>query len=163
VSRIDVSESISSDPSADTALFSGDQLQATGEATFAYQINRTWTTNVSFRRSLEYVPELSAPVMADGFAAGLQGMFTRRLDFSGGVGYSSGASAMNRNQSQFDTYTGAGRVRFAFTPRLAAYLEYVYYYYDFSGATSLAPGLPPTLERNGIRGGLTVLLPAVGR
>jgi hypothetical protein len=154
---------IAPDPSPDPARVSGGQLQATGEATFGYQINRTWTTNVSYRRSLEYVPELSRPVVTDGFAAGVQGMFTRRLDFSGGVGYSSGASAGTRSEAQFDTYTGAGRLRFAFTPRLAAYVEYVYYYYDFSRAASLAPGLPPALERNGVRGGLTVLLPAVGR
>jgi hypothetical protein len=101
--------------------------------------------------------------MTDGIGATIEGMFTRRLDFTAGVGYSKGASATSRQLDPFVTYTAASRVRLALTPRLATYFEYVYYYYDFSETRSLAPGIPSQLERNGIRVGLTVLLPSVGR
>ena len=49
------------------------------------------------------------------------------------------------------------------TPTLATYAEYVYYFYDFGDNVRLAPGVPSGLERNGVRVGLTLWVPALRR
>ena len=63
----------------------------------------------------------------------------------------------------FDTYTGDVRLRYALTRTFAAYVEYLYYFYDSRGSVPIAPGIPAGLERNGVRAGLTLRVPALRR
>jgi len=138
------------------------QYGVRGDLAFAYQFNRTWETRASYDRGLQYVPELASAVNTDGVSAALTGLFTSTMDFSAGVGYSSGAPAGLRNSSTFDTYTASARVRQAITSTLALYAEYLYYFYDF-GTTALPLGVPSSMERNGVRVGLTLWVRATGR
>ena len=89
-------------------------------------------------------------------------MLTRNMDLNVGAGISTGESAVITSTSAFDTYAVNVRVRRSLTRTFAAYLEYVYYFYDF-GAAQVQPGVPPTMERNGVRFGLTIWLPVVRR
>jgi len=139
------------------------QYRATGQAGIGFEFARTWQTRAYFRRALEFVMDLPVPVFANGVGASMAGMVARRIDVLASAGYSSGASALNRNGLIFDTYTGNLRVRYAFKRSLAAYGEYIYYYYQFQGTTQLAPGFPPGLERNGVRAGLMLWMPALRR
>jgi hypothetical protein len=77
--------------------------------------------------------------------------------------YSSGESALRQDGFWFDTYTGDLRVRYALTRKLAAFADYFYYYYDFKGDPRLLVGIPPTLERSGIRAGLMLWVPVLPR
>jgi hypothetical protein len=43
------------------------------------------------------------------------------------------------------------------------YGEYQYYYYDLRGTLQLLPGVPPGLNRNSVRIGMTLWVPVVGR
>ena len=61
----------------------------------------------------------------------------------------------------FDTYSWTTSLRFAFTQTLAAYGEYVAYRYEFTADTGLPVGLPPKVNRQGVRAGLTVFLPVL--
>jgi len=133
------------------------------EATVGYQFRRTWTARGAYRRAFEYVPELADPVAVDGFSALLEGLLSRRTELHVAAGYSSGKSALQRNNLMFDTYTGNVRVRYGVTSLLALYGEYLYYYYDFREQFGLAPGLPRSLDRSAIRAGLTLWLPLLGR
>lgn len=133
------------------------------EATAGYQFRRTWTARGAYRRAFEYVPEFADPVAVDGFSALLQGLLSRRTELHVAAGYSSGKSALQRNNLMFDTYTGNIRVRYRVTSLLALYGEYLYYYYDFREQSALAPGLPRSLERSAVRAGLTLWLPLLGR
>jgi hypothetical protein len=63
----------------------------------------------------------------------------------------------------FDTYTSDTRVRISLGQVLATYVEYLYYLYDFRRYAPLVPGMPPALERNGVRVGLTLVVPTLGR
>jgi hypothetical protein len=90
------------------------------------------------------------------------GLLSRRVDLGFNAGYSRGASVLN-TASPFDTYTASVRSRIAATETIALQLEYLYYFYDFQEGSLLAPGLPPRLERNGIRAGVTFWIPALGR
>jgi hypothetical protein len=90
-------------------------------------------------------------------------LFTRRFDISLTGGFSVGNSALTNNSS-YDTYTGDLRLRYAVTRNWAVFTEYLYYFYDFRGASLLlSPGIAPGLERNGIRAGLTLWVPTLGR
>lgn len=138
------------------------QYGVRGDVSFSYQLSRTWETRASYERGLQYVPELASAVTTDGISGTVSGLLTARTDFSAGAGYSSGAPAGIRNTQTFDTYTASARVRQAITSTLALYAEYLYYFYDF-GVTALPLGVPPSMERNGVRLGVTLWLRTTGR
>lgn len=142
---------------------SGRQYRATGGATVSYDLARTWQVNGSYRRGIDYVPALRDPVFMNGFSVGLAGLLSRRTDLSASVGYSTGASALTQRASAYDTYTGTVQVRYALGRTWAIYTEYLYYFYDFGNAGGLLRGVPSTLKRNGVRAGVTLWLPVIGR
>jgi hypothetical protein len=139
------------------------QYLAIGEVGFEYQFNRTWTGRAYWRRGLEYVIDLPTPVFADGVSVGADGLLSRRMDMTIATGFSSGESLLNRNSLQFDTYTGDLRLRYALTRTWAAYVQYLYYFYDFRERALLLPGIPAGLTRNGARAGITLWVPALRR
>ncbi|HLG59252.1 MAG TPA: hypothetical protein VI485_28190 [Vicinamibacterales bacterium] len=127
------------------------------------QFGRTWQARADLRRGIEYLADLPTPVFADSLSAGVEGLLNRRVDLSLFAGYSSGESLLNSSSMKFDTYTGNVRLRYALSRSLAAYIEYLYYYYDFRGSTQLRAGVPSGLERSGVRAGLTLWVPALRR
>lgn len=140
----------------------GSLYRATTNATASYQFGRAWQVRGAYRRSLEYMSELIEPVFTGGVTAAVGGLISRRLDLLIAGGYSSGEGAV-LSTSSFTTYTANVRSRLAVTQTLAIYLQYLYYFYEFGGETLLAPGLSPRFERNGVRVGVAVWLPAFKR
>jgi hypothetical protein len=139
------------------------RTRGTGELGLAYQFARTWQARANLRRSLEYMVDLPTPVFTDGVSAGVDGLLSRRVDVSMFVGYSENASLENRDSLQFDTYTANVRGRYALNRSLAVYLEYLRYYYEFRGSARLLVGIPPRWDRSGVRAGLTLWVPVLGR
>ena len=139
------------------------QYRGVGDVGFAYQFGRTWQTALNFQRGVEYLPEFPRPVFTDGVTLSGDGLLSRRVDISARASYSDGASAFNSNSLQFTTYGGNVRVRYAWNRILATYGEYLYYYYHFRNRTVLQPDIPSSLERNGVRVGLTLWVPAIRR
>lgn len=147
---------------ADTALITevtGRVYRLQGSGSVEYQFHRTWQVGASYRRSVEYVPLLIAPVFADAARVELSGLMTRRLDISASAALANGESVLTRSTGQLDTYTGTSRLRFALSRSLALYTEYLYYFYDLRGQARLAPGLAPSVEQHSVRAGVTVWLP----
>jgi hypothetical protein len=134
----------------------------TGNGTISYDFSRTGQFAASYRRGVEYILQLAQPVFIDGVNISATGSLSRRVDLTVGAGYSSGASVLQQS-SQFDTYTGDVHGSFVLTRTLSAYLEYLYYFYDFGTSGLLAPGLPQKQSRNGIRVGLTLSTPLLRR
>jgi hypothetical protein len=150
-------------PSAATLLSAtGRRYLANGEAAFGYQFSRGWQTRAMYRRGMDYVPALTDPVYTDGVSANVDGMIGQRVDMTISGGYSSGESVF-QNTSTFDTYNGEFRIRYAVNRTFAAYVQYLYYVYDFGGNTQLAPGLVPRLERNAVRVGFMLWVPVIQR
>jgi hypothetical protein len=134
-----------------------------GQLSLGYQFSRGWQTRAMYRRGMEYIPAFTEPVFTDGVSANVDGMITRRLDLTMSAGYSNGESAFSRNASALKSYNGDVRLRYALNRTTAAYVQYLYYFYDFGGNTQLAPGMPTRLERNAVRAGFTLWLPVVQR
>ena len=133
----------------------------TGDVSFDTQLSRTWEARAYVRRGLEYISDLPEPVFSDGVSVEAEGLLSRRVDVSLIAAYSTGQSLLDPNSLQFDTYTGDVRIRFALTRSLAIFAKYLYYYYEFRGRAQLLIGMPPGLERNGARVGLTLWVPAL--
>jgi len=139
------------------------RIRGTGELGFDYSFSRTWQARANVRRGLEYLVDLPTPVFNDAVSVGADGLLSRRVDVSMFVGYSDGASLDNRDSLQITTYTGNVRGRYAFSRTLAVYVEYLRYYYQFRGSTSVLAGIPPRWDRSGVRAGLTLWVPTLGR
>jgi hypothetical protein len=139
------------------------RIRGTGALGFDYQFARTWQARANVRRGVEYLVDLPTPVFADGVSAGIDGLLTRRVDLSMFVGYSDGVSVENRDSVQITTYTGNLRGRYALSRRLAVFLEYLRYYYQFRGSARLLVGIPQRWDRSGVRAGLTLWVPTLGR
>lgn len=133
----------------------GRLYRVTADAGLTYQFSRTGDMRAAYRRGVEYIVQLVEPVFIDALNASVTASMTRRLHLTLGAGYSSGESALSA-ASKFDSYTASIRSHFAMTRTLAAYVEYLYYYYDFGAAALLAPNLSRRLERNGVRAGLSL-------
>ena len=140
-------------------LLPGQQFRMIGSMRFSYPFNKTWQARATYERGIDYVAQLTEPLFSDGFSAVVEGLLSPRTTFDLGAGYSTGGSALYSNTQPFDTYTGTARVRYALSRRWAAYLEYLYYYYDFGGTTRPPPGVATTMERNGVRAGITFWAP----
>jgi hypothetical protein len=138
------------------------QYRTFGKAELSYPFNQTWMVTAKIERGLEYATDLPTPVVSNGATASLTGLLTRRVDVTVSGGYATGESILNRDALFFDTYTGDLRVRYAVSRTVAFFAEYVYYYYVFQNGTLLL-GIPPGLERNGVRAGLTLWMPALRR
>jgi hypothetical protein len=159
-----IGSSVLDSPESDFAgAVAGRQYRATADASVGYDLGRTWQARGTYRRGFEYVAAFRDPVFTNGFSVGLDGLLNRRWEFRASAGYSTGASAIDRGRSAFDTYTGTVRLQYALGRKWAVYSEYLYYFYDFGASTALRPGLPPTLERNSVRLGLTAWIPVIGR
>jgi hypothetical protein len=135
--------------------------RATSDIAFSYQF-KAWYLSGYYRRGLDYIAQLRQPVFVDGVSANVTALLAPRLDFSAVAGYANGSSAVFSLTQPFDTYTADARLRWAVTRGVAAYGEYVYYFYDFLGST-VAAGMPRRLERNGVRVGVTLWVPAFRR
>ena len=142
---------------------SGDRryTQFWGQMALNYELSRRWRAAANYRQGIEYLTGLTEPVFARSASASTTGLITRRVDVAVTAGYTTGKSALNLNNSVFDTYTGDVRLRYSPTRTFATYVQYLYYFYDSRGSLPLVPGMPPTLDRNSIRAGLVVRLPTL--
>jgi hypothetical protein len=136
-------------------------VEMTAEVAIDYQFSTSWAARGRYRRGLEYIAPLGGPVFADGFTAELSGLLNPRLDVLASTRYSSGASAQYQASQRFDTYGTEVRIRYALTRSWALYGQYIYYFYDFHRDMPLPSGVPSGLERNGLRAGVTLWVPAV--
>jgi hypothetical protein len=127
------------------------------------QINRTWTARGAYHRGLVFIDGLQAPAYTDGVTAGMGGFLTRQTELSMGASLARGELAFAGTPSTFTTYTGDVRLQRAFGRTWAAYVEYLYYYYNFGRSIQLPISVTPNLTRNSIRGGFSLRLPVKGR
>jgi len=134
--------------------------RASGDASFDYQFALSWQASGAYRRRLEFVPGVSQPVFTNGVSVGLDGLVHRRVQVGIAGGYSEGRSAILSNASQFNTSNVSARLQYALTSSTAIDVDYLYYFYDFLGGLPLVSG-PPRVQRNGVRIGLRLLIPAL--
>jgi hypothetical protein len=135
------------------------QYRLIGDASVTHQMGRTWSLQGAYHRGIGYIQGFEAPVFTDAYSAGATGFLSRRFDLAVSAAYSTGEGALTGTASQFTTYTGDARLRYAMTRIWATYVDYLFYYYHFNQNLATPVGLPPSLTRNGMRAGVTLWVP----
>lgn len=139
----------------------GQQFRITGDAFVERQIGRTWSVRGSYRRGLSYAEALTGPSYTNNASVETGGFLNRRLDLSLAGGYALGrmAAAQIDAASQFTTYTADARLRIGLSRRWAAFIDTLWYDYDFGQSLILVPGLPRQFNRRGVHVGLMLWQP----
>jgi hypothetical protein len=135
------------------------QYRMRGDASLSHEFGRTWTTRVSYHRALGFIEGLAQPAYTGAYAASLDGSLNRRFGLSVSGAYSTGESALIGEPSPFKSYTGSSRLLIALGREWASYVQYVYYYYDFSQGFQLPVGVSRGLSRDSVRAGVTLWVP----
>ena len=125
------------------------------------QMGRTWTAQTQYRREIRYIEGFVSPVFSDSATAGVNGLLTRRTDVAVNASYFTGTAGLTRGSPRFSSYSASARLRRALTRTLAAYVEYLFYHYDFDEAAVRPAGVPPQFSRNGVRVGLSLWIPLI--
>ena len=143
------------------AVSNGEQTRydVTGHATLNHHIGRSWTAFAAYRRGMWFEDGFPEPIFSDSVTLGLGGYLSRRLEFRSQAGYSTGSVGFGSAGNGFDTYMGTARLQYGLTRYLATYVEYLYFHYEFSTATLLPGAFPRGLDRQGVRGGVSLWVP----
>jgi hypothetical protein len=131
-----------------------------GNAILTHELGRTWTAYAAYNRGLIFREGFDDPFLTDALSTGLSGLVTRRLDVSI-VGRIAFASQDVGDKNRYDSVVASAQARYAFSQFLAGYARFVYYTYEFEEGIPLEPGLPSSLDRRGVRVGLTATVPLI--
>jgi hypothetical protein len=132
---------------------------ATGSASLLHQIGRSWQAQASYARRVRFIDGFADPVLYDSAAATIGGYLNRRVRVSGVGAYSSGRFGLGRADNRLGVYTASGQVDVGLTRHMALYSQIFYYRYRLGAEVRLPEGLEPSLERSGVRVGLTTWVP----
>ena len=127
----------------------------TGDAALRYALRAPWTVGVRYDRTFNFVDEVREPLFSDGITTDLDGILSRRLEFTGSASARRGTVGMSSSGSPYDMVGARARLRLGLTRNAAAYVEYQFFHYDFANSVDLAAGLPPALDRQTVRVGIT--------
>jgi hypothetical protein len=161
--RFTIAPSAMEIPKSANVIASGTLYKLEASASAQYPFLRSWSVGSTYRRGVEYIAVLREPVFRDAVRLEVSGLLGERIDVTASAGSSVGQSALARSGQRFDTYTGTTRVRYALARSFALYGEYLYYFYDFGSAATLAPDLPNRFEQHGVRVGLMLWARPTGR
>jgi len=133
------------------------------------EIGKTWSAGLVYGRNLRYIESLGGiPLLADTGTFVLQGSFSRRLQFKGRLGASSGnlvgegSDGSSAGSTKTETYFGAAQLSMALTRQLALSADYAYYQYTLPEAL-LQTGGPGKNNYQSVRVQLQVFVPLMTR
>jgi hypothetical protein len=139
--------------------FNRHYFNLTGSANLDYEIGRTWSARLSYRRGWQFVDTFGVPFFVDGVTAGLGGSAGRRGTFGASASYTY-ASVGAAGQGQHEGYSSNATYRLRFTRWMSGFAQYSYYQYDFpNDLVSLPAGFPQSLNRHVARVGFSMSAP----
>lgn len=131
----------------------------TGNADLRHEIGRSWTAALGYRRSVDFHEGFVDPFLSDGVTGSLGGFISRRLRFNSSADYAFGSVGLaGENNGYHSTNANAG-LEYGLSRTWAFYGRYVYYHYNFDSGVVLDPRFTPTLDRQGVRVGVTASFP----
>jgi hypothetical protein len=145
-----------------TATADRTRIRATGSARVLHELGRSWALSGAYTRGTYYTESLSAPVFGDSAVVSLNGLISRRLNFSA-VGSTSLGSVGAGSRRNYDIYRGALNLSTALTRFMNVGVSYSYFNYSFEEGVVLDPGLPRDINRQSIRAHVSLWAPIVNR
>jgi hypothetical protein len=122
-----------------------------GTARLTRELARTWSSQISYNRSVGFLESVLEPTFSDTVNAGIDGLITRRLSFNSGFGLSGGAIGVRRDAGNgFNAMTGTAGVNAAITRHLALGVRYTFYRYSFEESAAMVTGLPARMNRHSV-------------
>jgi hypothetical protein len=130
------------------------------DARLLHHLGRDGTISLNYHRGLEYVGALAQLVASDGLVGTLTGVFSERMQASVSGSYSK-AHLGSRTGEPLTSYSAVSQLQYAFSRRVAIDAQYIYYFYMFGADAARPPGVAPELNRQSVRGGISVWLPVL--
>lgn len=138
------------------------RVRATGNASLAHEMGRTWTLTGNYRRGTYYTETLPDPVFGDAASASLSGLITRRLQFQAGATASLGSVGAGARRN-YDIYRSTVSLSTALTRFMNVGVDYAYFDYSFNEDIVLDAGVPRDINRQSIRAHLSLWAPLFNR
>lgn len=123
------------------------------------EFGRSWRAQVAYRRGVAYNEGFEEPIFADTVSAAVGGYWGRRTNVALTSSYSNGKLGFSGSGRAYDTWVTSAVLQYAVTSNTAAFVQYLYYTYDFDQSVTLPEGVAPMLERQGVRAGLSLWVP----
>jgi hypothetical protein len=133
----------------------------TGDANLKHEIGRTWTFSLGYRRGVDWRERFNQPFLSDAATVDFGGLLSRRLRFSSSGDYTFGTVGFRGTDNGYDSASAQAGLEYALSRYLALFGRYVYYRYHFERGVALDPRFVPTLDRQGVRVGLSASLPVI--
>ncbi len=131
-----------------------------GNAALTHELGRTWTAQAAYNRGFVFREGFDDPFFTDALTASIGGLVTRRLDLSALARWSF-ATLDRPGRNHHDSFAASAQAQYALGRFVALFARYIYYRYEFDEDIPLDPGLARSLERQGIRVGVTTSLPLI--
>jgi len=128
-------------------------------AGISHDFGRSWQLMATYRRGIQWILYSPDPVNVDNVHLDLAGNLTPRWSLAATSFYSNGQLAATAQARPLDRFGNTARLQYAMTRSLAAFVQYVYYYYLTDPLTAAQLGIAPEYDRNGVRVGLTTVVP----
>ena len=154
-SSVLMNDSAVSEPSSDE----GTHVFVTGNASLLHTLSRTWLARGSYQRSVRFVQGFAEPFISDSVTANISGYVNRRFSLTFESSYTGGTVGTTGVGNSFREYVTTSYGQVALSRHWALFGQALYYHYTFDQAVVLPQGLPPALNRSGIRIGLTTWVP----
>jgi len=146
----------------DATVSSGEtRWRASGHVALAHEIGRSWVTRAAYQRGTRFIETITEPVFSDSVQASLSGLLTRRIQFTSIASASIGSAGSNSRQ--FDSYRGSAGLSVALTRYMNTGVDYAYYRYLMDPLIALPSGVPSNVNRQSIRGHISLWVPVLNR
>jgi opacity protein-like surface antigen len=143
-----------------------DDVSPSGYGTVRLDFGRSWSVAADYRRAVMALqgarPE---SFISNSATISLGGFVNKTMEAVVALGYSSGSNLPSPNVLElgtYDGYNGSAQVRFRLSRYLSALVNASRYQYLLNDVAAGSLGVPPRLDRNAIRFGVTWSLPLVG-
>jgi hypothetical protein len=131
-----------------------------GDVSLVHEMGRSWRAQVGYFRGVRFIEEIADPILSNATSGSLAGYLAPRLDLSIVAAYTGGWSAAGtRSGRQYQAYTGSVQLRYALQRYVSLYGQYLHYHYQYAEGLVLLRALPPGLDRQGVRAGISFSAP----
>jgi len=143
-----------------------DDWSPSGFGPMRVDIARSWNVSADYRRAVAALQGARPEAfVSDSASLVLGGFVSRTIETVFSVGYSTGSGLQSPSVlllGKYEGYNGSAQVRFRVSRFLAVLVNGSRYQYELNAAASESLRVPPKLDRNAIRIGITWSLPIVG-
>jgi hypothetical protein len=141
----------------------GRRYFVTGAAHFNYEIGRSWTANMAYRRDVQYVDTITDPLIGDSVTFDVGGLISRRVQIRSMVGSRTGRFGTATGSPEFRSSHVGLNLSYAITRYLALRTDYSYFRYHVGSGAVLPTNIRPRMERQSLRVTLNAWVPLIIR